>query len=131
MKIVADEFCNSLSDIRAFAQAGAADMIQIKMPDLGGLTESIEAVRHCHSRGVLAFLGGSCNETDQSARITVHVALATGADQIYNKPGFGVDEGYMIVHNEMARAIALLARRDAQPAAVGESAASARLPSRS
>jgi methylaspartate ammonia-lyase len=34
------------------------------------------------------------------------VALATQADLIYNKPGMGVDEGLMIVTNEMARTLA-------------------------
>lgn len=106
--LVVDEFCNTLDDIRKFAGAGAADMVQIKMPDLGGITESIQAVLECHRLGVGAFLGGSCNETDWSGRLTVHLALACGAAQIYNKPGLSVDEGYMIVHNEQERLLALM-----------------------
>jgi methylaspartate ammonia-lyase len=39
--------------------------------------------------------------------VCVHVALATGADQILAKPGMGVDEGMSIVGNEMARVLAL------------------------
>jgi methylaspartate ammonia-lyase len=108
VRIAADEFCNSLSDIEAFADRRAAHLIQIKMPDLGGVDQSIEAVRACHERGLLALLGGSCNETDWSSRLTVHIVLAMEADLIYNKPGFGVDEGHMVVHNEMARTLALL-----------------------
>ncbi len=111
VRVVADEFCNTLSDIQTFVNARAAHMIQIKMPDLGSITESIEAVRYCREHGVRAFLGGTCNETDHCGRMTVHIALATGADQIYNKPGLSVDEGYMIVHNELQRALALLASR--------------------
>jgi methylaspartate ammonia-lyase len=37
----------------------------------------------------------------------VHVALATGADQLLAKPGMGVDEGLSIVTNEMARTLRL------------------------
>lgn len=109
--LVADEFCNTLADIRAFAEAGAADMVQIKMPDLGGITQSIEAVLLCRKLGVRAFLGGSCNETDWSGRLTVHLAQACGADQIYNKPGLSVDEGFMIIHNEQERLLAVLANK--------------------
>jgi methylaspartate ammonia-lyase len=43
-----------------------------------------------------------------TARISTQVALATQPYQILAKPGMGVDEGYMIVKNEMARTIALL-----------------------
>ena len=34
-------------------------------------------------------------------------AMATQPDQILAKPGMGVDEGYMIVYNEMQRILAL------------------------
>lgn len=109
--VVADEFANTLADIQAFAEARAAHMIQVKMPDLGGVTQSIAAVLACHRHGVCAFLGGTCNETDHASRMTVHIAVALGADQIYNKPGLSVDEGYMIAYNELQRVLAVLAAR--------------------
>jgi methylaspartate ammonia-lyase len=105
--LVADEWANTIADIREFNRAGAADMIQIKTPDLGGLHHSVDAVLDCRRHGVLAHVGGSCCETDRSARACVHVALATGADQILAKPGMGVDEGLSIVGNEMARTLRL------------------------
>jgi methylaspartate ammonia-lyase len=107
VQLVADEWANTLADIREFNRAGAADMIQIKTPDLGGLHHSVEAVLDCRRHRVLAHVGGSCCETDRSARASVHVALATGADQILAKPGMGVDEGLSIVGNEMARTLRL------------------------
>lgn len=106
VKLVADEWANTLDDIRAFIAAGAVDMIQIKMPDLGSVHNSIEAVLACKASGVGAFLGGSCAETDLSARVAVHVALATQPDMIMAKPGMGVDEGVTLVRNEMTRALA-------------------------
>jgi methylaspartate ammonia-lyase len=60
---------------------------------------------------VKAFLGGTCNGTDQSSRVTVNLAMALRADLIYNKPGMGVDEGLMIVVNEMNRVLTLVAAR--------------------
>jgi methylaspartate ammonia-lyase len=111
VQLVADEWADTLEDIRAFIEAGAADMIQIKMPDLGGLSNAVEAVLACHAGGVGALLGGSCAETDLSARASVHVALATRPEAILAKPGMGVDEGIMLVHNEMARTLAWIKAR--------------------
>lgn len=107
VEIVADEWCNTLEDIKLFAERGAGHMVQIKTPDLGGINNSIEAVLYCKSRKIGAYLGGTCNETDRSAQICVHVAMATGPDQMLAKPGMGMDEGYMIVFNEMSRILVL------------------------
>jgi methylaspartate ammonia-lyase len=107
VEICADDWCNTLKDIGDFASAGAAHMIQVKAPDLGSITNSIEAVQLCKANGIQAFLGGTCNGTDQSSRVTANMAMGIQADLIYNKPGMGVDEGLMIVTNEMSRILAL------------------------
>lgn len=112
VEIVADEWCNTLEDIRDFVDAGAADMIQIKTPDLGGINNTIEAVLYCKEHGVGAYQGGTCNETDRSAQICTDIAIATRPDQILAKPGMGVDEGLMIVYNEMQRVLALLQAKE-------------------
>ncbi|MEJ2560516.1 MAG: methylaspartate ammonia-lyase [Anaerolineae bacterium] len=111
LQLVADEWANTLDDIQAFIQAQAVDMIQIKMPDLGSVHNSIQAVLACKASGVSAFLGGSCAETDLSARVAVHVALATQPDMLMAKPGMGVDEGITLVYNEMARTLAWIGSR--------------------
>jgi len=108
VKIVADEWCNTLEDIQAFTQHKAVDMIQIKMPDMGGIQYCIEAVKLCHANNIAAFLGGSCTETDISARASVHVAIATQADMLLCKPGMGADEGISITKNEQVRLLAEL-----------------------
>ena len=108
-ELVADEWCNDLDDIDAFLERKACDMIQIKMPDLGSIANSIEAVLRCRAAGVKAYLGGSSAETEVSARVAVHVAVATQADVQLAKPGMGVDEGLMIVANEQTRLLAELA----------------------
>jgi methylaspartate ammonia-lyase len=69
----------------------------------------------CKERGVEAYLGGTCNETERSAQLCVHVALATRPYQMLAKPGMGVDEGFMIVTNEMRRALAVLRHKRAAP----------------
>jgi methylaspartate ammonia-lyase len=111
VQIVADEWCNSLEDIRYFADHRAGHMIQIKTPDLGGINNIIEAVLYCKQKGIGAYAGGTCNETDRSAQVCVHLAMATKPDQVLAKPGMGVDEGFMIVYNEMQRILALRNRR--------------------
>ena len=107
--IVADEWANTVEDIRAFNRAGAADVVQIKAPDLGSIHHVVEAVLDCRRHGVVAHLGGSCCETERAAQVCVHLAMGAGADQLLAKPGMGVDEGLAIVRNEMARTLALSA----------------------
>ncbi len=107
VELVADEWCNTLEDIKLFADHKAGHMIQIKTPDLGGINNTIEAVLYCKEKGIGAYQGGTCNETDRSAQVCVQCAMATQPTQILAKPGMGVDEGYMIVYNEMNRILAL------------------------
>lgn len=107
VEIVADEWCNTLEDIIDFSARKAGHMAQIKTPDLGGINNSIEAVLYCKEHEMGAYLGGTCNETNRSAEICAHIAMATSPVQILAKPGMGVDEGYMIVYNEMSRILAL------------------------
>ncbi|HEY8500751.1 MAG TPA: methylaspartate ammonia-lyase [Clostridia bacterium] len=106
LQIVADEWCNTLEDIKYFADNRAGHMIQIKTPDLGGINNTAEAALYCKSKGIGVYQGGTCNETDRSAQICTHIAMAVKPDQILAKPGMGVDEGYMIVYNEMKRILA-------------------------
>lgn len=107
VELVADEWCNTLEDIKLFADNKAGHMVQIKTPDLGGINNTIEAVLYCKEKGIGAYQGGTCNETDRSAQVCVHCAMATQPVQMLAKPGMGVDEGYMIVYNEMNRIMAV------------------------
>ena len=107
VELVADEWCNTYQDVVDFVDAGAGHMIQVKTPDLGGLHKTIEATLYCKENGVKAYQGGTCNETVRSAQICTQVAMATQPDQILAKPGMGVDEGLMIVYNEMQDILAL------------------------
>ncbi|MGC2872044.1 methylaspartate ammonia-lyase [Ihubacter sp. mB4P-1] len=113
VELVADEWCNTLEDIKYFADNKAGHMVQIKTPDLGGINNIVEAVLYCKEKGIGAYQGGTCNETDRSAQVCVNLAMATQPDQILAKPGMGVDEGYMIVYNEMQRILAQLAVKNA------------------
>jgi methylaspartate ammonia-lyase len=122
VKIVVDEWCNTLDDIKAFADARAADFAQIKTPDLGGV---IEAVLYARRNGMGCCLGGTGNETDQSARITAQIALACQPDFLLSKPGFGGDEALMIQTNEMLRTLALI---DALPSRISGPSAPGSLP---
>lgn len=111
LEIVADEWCNTLEDIKYFADNHAGHVLQIKTPDLGGVNNVAEAILYCNEKGVGSYCGGTCNETNISAQTTTNIAIACRASQCLAKPGMGVDEGYMIVKNEMNRVIAAANKR--------------------
>ncbi|ANN60826.1 methylaspartate ammonia-lyase [Mesorhizobium loti] len=118
-RIVVDERCNTLEDIRLFAEAKAAHLVQIKTPDVGSIANTARAVLLCKANKVGAYVGGSCTETDLSAQASVHVSVATQADMMLAKPGMGVDEAFSIVGNEQNRLLTMLDRRRAQNENVG------------
>ncbi len=111
LQIVADEWCNTLEDIKYFADNHAGHVLQIKTPDLGGVNNVAEAILYCNEKGVGSYCGGTCNETNISAQTTTNIAIACRALQCLAKPGMGVDEGFMIVKNEMNRVIAAANKR--------------------
>jgi methylaspartate ammonia-lyase len=108
VKIVADEWCNTFQDIKDFTDAKCCDMSQIKTPDLGCIHNVVESILYCKQHGMESYQGGTCNETDVSARCCVHLAMAARAERMLAKPGMGFDEGFEIVNNEMQRIMALL-----------------------
>ncbi len=108
LKLIIDEYANTLEEIRVWVDAKGADMVQVKTIDLGGITNIVEAVLYCKRNGVLAYQGGTCNETDKSARVCVNLAVATQPFAMAGKPGMGVDEGVMTVYNEQERILAIL-----------------------
>ncbi len=110
LEIVADEWCNTLEDVKYFADNKAGHMLQVKTPDLGGVNNTIEALLYCKERNIGAYSGGTCNETNISAEVTTNIAIACEAKQCLAKPGMGTDEGIMIVNNVMNRTLALINR---------------------
>ncbi|MCX8059485.1 MAG: methylaspartate ammonia-lyase [Spirochaetes bacterium] len=108
VKIVADEWCNTYEDIVEFTDAKACHMVQIKTPDLGSVHNIIESVIYCKKFGMEAYQGGTCNETDISAKICTDIAIAVQSERLLAKPGMGFDEGFCIVKNEIERVINLL-----------------------
>ena len=113
LKLIIDEYANTYEEIVEWVDAKGADMVQVKTIDLGGINNIIEAVLYCKKNGVLAYQGGTCNETDKSALVCANLAVATKPFAMAGKPGMGVDEGVMIVSNEQERLLAILkAKKD-------------------
>jgi methylaspartate ammonia-lyase len=108
LKLIIDEYANTYEEIVEWVDAKGADMVQVKTIDLGGINNIIEAVLYCKKNGVLAYQGGTCNETDKSALVCANLAVATKPFAMAGKPGMGVDEGVMIVSNEQERLLAIL-----------------------
>lgn len=111
VQLVADEWVNRLDDINAFIAAGSTDMIRIKTPELGSVHNLVDAILACKANSIGALMGGSRAETDLSARVSVHIALATRADVLMAMPGKDIDEGIMFTQNEIARTLACIAKR--------------------
>ncbi|MEW6662768.1 MAG: methylaspartate ammonia-lyase [Bacillota bacterium] len=113
LKLIIDEYANTLEEIKEWVDARGADMVQVKTIDLGGINNVVEAVIYCKEHDVLAYQGGTCNETDKSAQVCVNLAIATQPFAMAGKPGMGVDEGVMIVHNEQERILSILRAKKA------------------
>lgn len=111
LKLIIDEYANTYEEIVQWVDARGADMVQVKTIDLGGINNIVEAVLYCKKNGVLAYQGGTCNETDKSALVCVNLAVATKPFAMAGKPGMGVDEGVMIVNNEQQRLLTILKAR--------------------
>ena len=111
LKLIIDEYANTYEEIVQWVDAKGADMVQVKTIDLGGINNIVEAVLYCKKNGVLAYQGGTCNETDKSALVCVNLAVATKPFAMAGKPGMGVDEGVMIVNNEQQRLLAIMKAR--------------------
>lgn len=111
LKLIIDEYANTYEEIVKWVDAKGADMVQVKTVDLGGINNVIDAVLYCKKNGVLAYQGGTCNETDKSARVCVNLAVATKPFAMAGKPGMGVDEGVMIVSNEQQRLLSIMKAR--------------------
>jgi methylaspartate ammonia-lyase len=107
VELVADEWANTKEDMMEFVRNRACQMIHLKMPDMGGVDQTTNAVLELKRHNMGTLLGGSCIETDISARVSVHVALATQPSALLAKPGMGIDEAIQIMRNEMNRALAL------------------------
>lgn len=97
VEIVADEWCNTLEDVKYFADNKAGHILQIKTPDLGGINNVAEAIIYCNDKQIGSYCGGTCNETNISAQATTNIAVACKATQCLAKPGMGTDEGFMIL----------------------------------
>lgn len=103
VKLMIDEWCNNFEDLQQWVDSGTIDKINVKTITLGGVHNIASSILYCNKKGVGAMMGGTCNETDISAMMCAHIAMATRPEAIAARPGMGVDEGLMTVYNEMAR----------------------------
>src|SRR6202167_536158 len=55
VRIVVDEWCNTLDDVRASLAGGAADVIHVKTPDLGSIGNAVTALLLARDAGLEAY----------------------------------------------------------------------------
>ena len=114
VKIVYDEWCNTYRILLISLMPPVATWCKSK-PRIWAVftTSSMRASLLQQPQHGEAYQGGTCNETDVSARTCVHVALCRSPYAYAGKSqGMGFDEGLDIVFNEMNRTIALLQAKD-------------------
>ena len=75
--IAVDESVYTPQDARAVIAAGAADVINIKIPKCGGIYRCREIAGLCEAAGIPCFLGG-CLETTPGTAAQAHLYAATG-----------------------------------------------------
>jgi methylaspartate ammonia-lyase len=106
LRLVAGAKINTLDAVRAFAQAESAHMLHLVLPQLGTIQELILAVQACQVGGIGILLEGMPSAT------TSQVALATQPDVLTYPSDWPGDASVATFHNEMARTLSWLARKD-------------------
>jgi len=84
--ICVGEWCNTADDVKKFTDSGGAEMIQVKFPVLGGLHQTIEALRYCDKGESRLTSVVAAARRRGRPQISPHVALATQPFQILAKP---------------------------------------------
>ena len=73
--IALDESISGLHDVYRAATMGAADVINIKIPKCGGITNSLKIAHAAEAAGLPCFLGG-CLETGVGIAVALHFAAS-------------------------------------------------------
>jgi methylaspartate ammonia-lyase len=106
LQLVAHQGIQSAADAQAFLAGKAAHMLHLDLPQLGSIGEGITAVQACQQNEVGTLWGGSPEETEIAARLSVQAALALQPTLLLVKFGRLGSAAVSLVHNEMIRALA-------------------------
>ena len=78
VKLAANHAILSPTDVRHFIEAGAAHILELSLPQLGTVQQSIKAVQACRQAGVAVLMRDDVSQEPFAS----HVALATQPDSI-------------------------------------------------
>lgn len=81
--IMADEAVRTERDVRAIADRGAADLVNIKLAKTGGPTEAVAAARAAREAG-LGVVFGCMMESPVGVTATAHLAAALAPDEVHD-----------------------------------------------
>lgn len=110
-ELIADYFCASVDDHRAFAEAGAGDYHMVHAPTVGSIQGSMDVMLDLKQRGIKPYLAGTGTSTDRSGMAIAHMAVAASPDLVLLTPGPGVDTAHSITVNEIQRILTLAKSR--------------------
>ncbi|GAA2942399.1 dipeptide epimerase [Microbacterium luteolum] len=81
--IMADEAVRTERDVRAIADRGAADLVNIKLAKTGGPTEAVAAARAAQEAG-LGIVFGCMMESPVGVTATAHLAAVLAPDEVHD-----------------------------------------------
>jgi len=111
--LIADYFCATPEDHRAFAEGGAGDYHMVHSPTIGSVVGTMDVMVDLKQRGIKSFLAGSGSSTDISGINVAHLAVAGSPELLQLSPGPGIDTPHSIAVNEIQRILTLIQARRA------------------
>ncbi|MCB8945055.1 MAG: hypothetical protein H6658_15015 [Ardenticatenaceae bacterium] len=105
LQLVAQSGIHTATAAQALVQADAAHMLHLHLPQMGSLDEGVTAVQHCQQNNIAVLWGGTPEETEIAARLSMQAALAVQPDLLLVKLGRLGETAVSLLHNEMTRQV--------------------------
>lgn len=110
LELAASKSINTLADVEAYVEAGAAHMLELSFSRLGSVHQVIQAIRTCHHRKVAVLLRDNFATAVATPPLACHVALAAQPALIAATWKSRERQDLTVLYDEMARTLAWLTR---------------------
>ena len=105
MELVAHAHIETAVDAETFVTKQAAHMLHLDLPQMGDMGQAVMAAQLCQHNDVGVLWGGSPEETEMAARVSVQTGIAVQPTLLMVKNGRVGDTAVSITYNEMTRAV--------------------------
>ena len=110
IQVAAKAHLNTLADVRTVVNAGAAHLLQLSLPRLGTVHQTMQAIQLCQEGQTAVLLS---DESNMAPRFISHVALSTQPDLIMVAWGSLGRQAIDLCYSEMARTAVWINRENA------------------